>query len=107
VWLVLGSQSFPNSGAGWRDNHVYSDAENECNWHFSVLGIQWDFPGNEALWRDVAEGRRPFVLVMSQSTGEIFSPYDGGVDLLLKSRSRAAELWLRHREWTSGEAGGL
>ena len=107
VWLVMGSQAYPNSGTGWRDDHVYSDAENECDWRFSVSGIQWDFAGYDALGRDVAEGRVPFVLVTSQSTGDVFSPYDGGVDLFLKSRSRAAELWHLHREWTSDDADGL
>ncbi len=47
------------------------------------------------------------VLWVSESSGEIFAPYDGGIDLILDNRTRRAALRRVFADWVSKHPAGL
>jgi hypothetical protein len=46
-------------------------------------------------------------LWLNTRSGEVFAPYDGGVDLILQCRERRDALRLKYVEWLSGRSDGL
>ena len=49
----------------------------------------------------------PATLWMSDETGAVFAPYDGGVDLFLPDAAMAAALKNKHADWLPTNADGL
>ncbi len=47
------------------------------------------------------------LVVLSPNTGEVFCPYDGGMDLILASASRVSEARERFSDWVSDLPSGL
>jgi hypothetical protein len=93
----------------------------------AVAGVSWSpaglldatsgarFAAAEAVWRvdtfapllqDIAEDRRR-VLWVSLDEGEVFAPYAGGVDLIVRDELRRAELHRRFAAWRSPRPDGL
>lgn len=73
------------------------------------------FHGARVAWQDgvfddailaVAEDRRR-VIWMNEQTGEVFAPYDGGVDLVLTHRPRRDALREQWRAWLSTRKDGM
>lgn len=80
------------------------DAESEDNdVCFLVAEQEWDFAAAEPALLAVAEDQLRAIWANTE-TGEVFAPYDGGVDVFLASRARRHEVkpqfadWLSHRE---------
>ncbi len=76
----------------------------------------WDVHAGPTRWREgtfddllwaIANEQAGPTLWMSQATGAVFAPYDGGVDLFLPNAGTALELKQRHSDWLSDHPLGL
>ena len=85
-----------------------SEADEEDKlWNVHALLSEWSAGKFDAVLRDIAEYRAAPTLWMSSTSGAIFAPYDGGVDLFLPTQSTVASLVNAHPDWLSSHPAGL
>lgn len=75
------------------------EGEDEYTWSFYGKKLRWSFEGHLQLWREIAAGRTGAALAMCSSTGAIFSPYEGGVDVIAATIDQAATLRSSFQRW--------
>lgn len=73
---------------------------------FHVARVIWRQGAFDPLLLAIAEDRCR-ALWMRRATGEVFAPYDGGVDLILRDRARRDALRERWPGWRSRREDGL
>ena len=83
------------------------EGEEDKLWNVHALLSEWSAGKFDAVLRDIAEYRAGPTLWMSSTSGAIFAPYDGGVDLFLSSESTVAALVSAHPDWLSSHPAGL
>jgi hypothetical protein len=69
--------------------------------------IRWEPGAWDDLLLDVAHWRIGSICFLNPKTGEVFAPYDGGVDLILNSSLRVELLSEKWRAWLSEHHTGL
>ncbi|AYV44865.1 hypothetical protein CFHF_07370 [Caulobacter flavus] len=83
------------------------DDEDPSSWRVHAGVTRWTDRVFDELLADIAEDRAGFTLWMSEATGSVFAPYDGGVDLFLAEAEQVAALKAKYRQWLSSHASGL
>lgn len=83
------------------------DDEDPVLWRVHAGQTRWTDGGFDELLTSIAEEQAGPTLWMSEMTGSIFAPYDGGVDLFLAKPKEVASLKRRHRDWLSSHPAGL
>jgi len=73
---------------------------------YAALSV-WKRGRFDRLLRDIANERAGPTLWISQSTGAVFAPYDGGVDLFLSTPSDVEAISARRADWLSTNPLGL
>ncbi|MDB6132518.1 MAG: hypothetical protein JWM59_761 [Verrucomicrobiales bacterium] len=75
----------------------------------SVFGtrIMWDHGRFDSLISDVAMEKKGSMVFMSLSTDQVYSPYDGGADLILQNPSKVELHKDQWRSWLSAHPAGL
>lgn len=113
-WLVCATAISPSVRQGYPASLDRTDlrslgqlVDDGTTWWLFGRNSSWEFDRWLHLMREVAEGAEGTLLVVSQESGEVFAPYDGGCDLIVNSSERASELWERYRAWRSAEPSGL
>jgi hypothetical protein len=85
----------------------YTHAQLELPILVHVAQTTWPHDGFEALIDEIARDALRLAW-FSEASGEVFAPYDGGIDLIVDSPSRAQALRRRFpRDWFSTHASGL
>lgn len=112
----------------WMVTGEYADAQPSLALHSRIFELAGVFPLPDpigqspftayvarAIWPDddffwlidaVAAGEQR-VLWVSETSGEIFAPYDGGIDLIVDNRMRRAALRRVFADWVSKRPDGL
>ncbi|MGE0666698.1 MAG: hypothetical protein AB7O49_09080 [Sphingomonadales bacterium] len=76
-------------------------------WNVYAAPVRWcESAFDDLLWA-IANERAGPTLWMSQATGAVFAPYDGGVDLFLPSTKMVVALKNRYAAWLSNHPLGL
>jgi hypothetical protein len=83
------------------------DDDDEVVWRVHGAPVRWTEGAFDALLASIAEGEAGPTLWMSEATGSIFAPYDGGIDLFLADAGQVASLKMTHRDWLSSHREGL
>lgn len=83
------------------------DDEDPVLWRVHAGQTRWTDGGFDELLTSIAEEKAGPTLWMSETTGSIFAPYDGGIDLFLAKPEEVASLKGRHRDWLSKHPAGL
>jgi hypothetical protein len=99
---VLGWSLEPNTTwgrAAYDDDGVFLE--------FAIAPVAWSPSTFDALIRSVADDQERGVLFFSETTGEVYAPYDGGADLFLRSSDRRDAFRLRWQRWLSARLDGL
>lgn len=91
--------SFPDP---WRE-----DAADRSQNDVWCARVQWRPRAFDALLQEIADWREAGVLWASQSSGQIFAPYDGGVDVFARTTFERDNLKWRFRAWLSEHPEGL
>jgi hypothetical protein len=69
--------------------------------------MEWSAGRFDRVLRDIANERAAPTLWISNTSGSVFAPYDGGVDLFLPDKRRVRELREQHPDWLSAHPLGL
>lgn len=86
---------------------VDEDDEDEHAWNVHAAQTVWaDGKFDELLW-DIANENAAPTIWMSASTGAVFAPYDGGIDLFLPTQELVQRLRASYPEWLSDHPEGL
>jgi hypothetical protein len=98
-----GSQPFSSAG-------TYDDFENDERWKIHASLSNWSFerdaPLLGAIADDLADGKQT-TLWFSTSSGRVYAPYDGGLDIFAPSANWIASLKAKFQMWLSPEPNGL
>lgn len=76
-------------------------------WRAHAALVRWKSHAVDDLLWSIAEDRAGRTLWMSEQTGAVFAPYDGGVDLFLPSADAVSAMKSDHRSWLSTRPDGL
>lgn len=76
-------------------------------YHFSVSEWVWSSGLFDSLLRFVADDVIANVMMVSQDSGCVYYPYDGGADVVMPSTACRDALRDTHREWLSDLSSGL
>lgn len=125
-WLVQACWQAPDAAAdvGWRGDPFYAtrayglenafefldddvDRDEPFSWLVTAKLVAWQPGLFDHLLREVADDRAAPTLWMAAATGAVFAPYDGGVDLFLRSSADVERLASRHPDWLSQHPSGL
>lgn len=91
--------------------HAFSfredEGEDESTWDVMASRVLWTLGGFDEVLLRIADDRAAPTLWVSEHSGAVFAPYDGGVDLFLPSESKMQELRLAHADWLSSHPEGL
>jgi len=83
------------------------EAEEGVGWNVHAGLTQWRSGGFDTLLLAIADWQIAPTLWMSTSTGAVFAPYDGGVDLFLPDLTIVERLRRTHSDWLSPHPLGL
>jgi hypothetical protein len=83
----------------WSFRFVDDMEDGEGAWNVHAAKTTWSAGAFDALLVARADDMAAPTLWMSASTGAIFAPYDGGVDLFLPSREMKRDLKARRADW--------
>lgn len=86
---------------------VDGDGEDLVGWRVHAAPTQWADGAFNELLMSIAEEQAGPTLWMSETTGSVFAPYDGGIDLFLAKPEEVVSLKARHRDWLSSHPTGL
>lgn len=81
--------------------------EDAAGWRVHAGRTRWTDGAFDEVLTSIAEERAGPTLWISETTGSIFAPYDGGIDLFLAEPEEAASLKAKHSGWLSSHPGGL
>ncbi len=81
--------------------------EFEQRWEAFAGPAEWSAGRFDRLLRDIATERAAPTLWVSNTTGAVFAPYDGGIDLFLPDEGRVRELRGLHPDWLSTHPLGI
>lgn len=88
----------------WSDRN---DPGFPVNKHINIAEIDWR-PGEfDSLLRVIANWEDVSMAFISRKTGAIFAPYDGGMDVILKSKEEVTSLCAEFNKWRSSHPEGL
>lgn len=76
-------------------------------WHMHIACVSYSGTEFDGLFRLVADNHVNNVMIISIHQELVFHPYDGGADIVLKSRKERDTLKMRHREWLSSHPEGF
>lgn len=124
AWLVQGRAEWPDmdepiielsdSHATIREfglqpsPHIYPEGdEDEPAWRPYAARVQWVADRFTPLLRRCAEDLEGPTLWISEATGGVFAPYDGGADLFLPTVDEVARAKTRWPDWLSSHPAGL
>ncbi len=82
-------------------------AGQEMALQFEVTQTVWNHGSHDALLREVADDKRPQILFAALDSGQVYSPYDGGADLIFCDQQKRDQRKLELREWLSEHPEGL
>ncbi len=78
------------------------DSEEEpIHWSTYSREISWTPKSNDDVLMKIADGDDYGVLWMSAMSSEVFAPYDGGFDLILRDRQRVRDIIAKYPDWLS------
>ncbi len=77
------------------------------HWDFYATCVEWAAQEFHSLFGAISNDQVSQMLWVSISSHNVFAPYDGGVDVILKSRVERDQLRERFRNWLSAEPSGL
>lgn len=81
--------------------------DEEFRWRVHAGTTRWTSGVFDELLMSIADDRAGPTLWMSEASGAIFAPYDGGVDLFLSGPDQVAVLKAKYRDWLSDHPEGL
>ncbi len=73
----------------------------------SSAPVSWQAGSLDDVLADVANNLLGPLLIVSDTTGRVYAPYDGGADLFLASASERDEFTQRYTQWLSPHPSGL
>jgi len=85
----------------------FTDDDAEEEWQVAAGETSWAVGKFDDLIWAIANEQSASTLWMSASTGSIFAPYDGGIDLFLPNPKAVCDLRARHQDWISAHPDGL
>jgi hypothetical protein len=83
------------------------DDEDAVCWRVHAGRTRWTDGAFDELLTSIAEERAGPTLWISETTGSVFAPYDGGVDLFLAKPEQVEALKATHGDWLSDHPAGL
>jgi len=83
------------------------DDEDSVGWRVHAGRTRWTDGAFDEVLTSIAEVRAGPTLWMSETTGSVFAPYDGGIDLFLAKPEEVASLKAKHQDWQSSHPAGL
>jgi hypothetical protein len=83
------------------------DNEHAVRWRVHAGPVRWADGAFDDLLLDIADERSAPTIWMSESTGAVFAPYDGGIDLFLANSTQINVLKAKHHDWLSSHPEGL
>ena len=79
---------------------VFHDDEDDGSWVIHAASVRWGDRRFTQLLKEIAlDAAQSSWLWMSNRTGAIFAPYDGGADLFLPTAGEVDQLRARWRDW--------
>ncbi|GJL94847.1 MAG: hypothetical protein DHS20C05_12520 [Hyphococcus sp.] len=81
--------------------------EDRVQWTILAKGTIWRTNTFDDLLLKVANDETSGITFVSQKTGEVFAPYDGGFDLILNDPPRVSAIATKFPDWSSERADGL
>lgn len=85
--------------------HIIDPDDPDCAYDIFAARTIWRHGAFDTALRDIANDQIR-VMWMSETTGAIFAPYDGGMDLILPSHDDIQAQILSHSAWLSSHPGG-
>ena len=82
------------------------DAE-ASRWNVHAIETRWTTGAFDDVLLSIADYVAGPTLWMASTSGNVFAPYDGGVDLFLRDTGEVASLAAAHPQWLSLHAQGL
>lgn len=61
----------------------------------------------EDIFSQIANDEVDYLFIMNPKNGDIFAPYDGGVDLIIRDETKKANLREKHKNWLSNREDGF
>ena len=89
----------------WVDS--LEEAEDQAEHQVFGKSLKWKMGRFDGLLTKIADDGLYNFLWMSSTTAEIFKPYDGGFDLILKNKGRVKYLTQKYAQWMSVREDGL
>ncbi len=86
---------------------VVSYHYDESDWRVTAARATFRSGAFDSLLLSVASATALRTLWMSEETGNVLAPYDGGFDLFLNSAAEVEFLRTRHASWLSTHPDGL
>jgi hypothetical protein len=96
-----------NRGRHWQSPHLGPHDPESAYYHVYVEPIVWRSGTLDPLLREVAEWKRVNLMVWNVGRGELFAPYDGGVDVILRSAAARDHFRATFLPWASPQPTGL
>jgi len=80
--------------------------DTEMEYDIYAAAVTWHRGRFDDILREIADDQER-VLWMSEETGAVFAPYDGGTDLILPDLPSLRHMVVEHSDWLSSYPGGL
>lgn len=118
-WLVASPAQMKNSawdpwplGTDWHLDPVSRSDEphvldEEYEWCTYAGRCVWQHGHFDRLISRIADDEVRAAILVSQRSGAVFAPYDGGVDIIMPTAEAAGDLGRKHREWRPDNSEGL
>lgn len=84
---------------GLRWSHTFPFPDDECDYQVFNVATIWQSGNYRSLLQHIADDETDGFLWMSPNTGDIFAPYDGGIDLILHDPPRRQALKRQYADW--------
>jgi len=93
----------------WRTvpmHEIHGDPEPHY-WHVFRSSVEWASGSLDQLIRLVADDRIRNVMILDASDSWLFHPYDGGMDVILRTSAERDEFANQYKQWRSKRSDGL
>jgi hypothetical protein len=85
------------NGLKWSFTFPFPD--DECDYQIFATTVTWRGDHYRSLLQHIADDQTDGFVWMSLKTGDIFAPYDGGVDLIVRDAPQRERLKREYAEW--------
>lgn len=92
---------------GWRLSDQGAFRYDETEWPVFAGKVAFAGGAFDELFLNVASDRAAPTLLMHSESGNVFAPYDGGIDIILANASEVSKLKADRAKWLSPRVDGL